>query len=75
MDEPKKPKSPTQPAHQPGTGKGEEVLKHEGKEPRSKDTPTSAGVGDPAGKTDLDKDKAVGTQAPVDPNSPQIPAP
>jgi len=74
MDKQQTPKTQPEPVHQPGTRKGEEFRKKEGKEPGSYDTETNA-AGRTSGKTDLKEDKGVATQAPIDPSSPHLPTP
>lgn len=66
-------KTPPEPVHQPGTRSGEEVAKQE-KESGREQTGANA-AGRPQGKTNLKKDRSVGSQAPIDPRSPHIPAP
>ncbi len=74
MDEQQASKTPPPPDHQPGTGRAEDVAKKEGKEAGRYDTDTNA-AGRTSGKTDLSKDKGVGSNAPTDPNSPHLPTP
>ncbi len=70
MDEQKK----ELPAHQPGTSKGEEVAKKEGKEAGRYDT-TEDGANRPSGKSTGRDSSAVAPSDPIDPKSPNLQAP
>ena len=74
MDKQQSPKNPPEPVHQPGTSAGEDIVKEEGKEAGRYTTDTNA-AGRTSGKTDLKKDKSVGSQPPIDPSSPHLPTP
>lgn len=74
MDEQQTSKTPPNPDHQSGTGKGEEIVKKKGKDSGRYDTDSNA-AGRTSGKTDLKKDKSVGADAPIDPKSPHLPTP
>lgn len=75
MDEQQKPATPPNPAHQPGTGKGEEKVKSEGKEPGRKDTGTTGKANRPKGKSTARDSTGVNPKEPVDPQSPHLPTP
>jgi hypothetical protein len=75
MDEQKKPPTPPNPVHQPGTGKGEEKVKSEGKEPGRKDTGTAGKANRPTGKSTARDSTGVNPKEPVDPQSPHLPTP
>lgn len=70
-------KAPTQPepAHTPGTGKGEEKKKKEGTEEGRRDTGTTGKAKRPAGKTTASESTGVDPKGPVDPESPHLPTP
>ena len=74
MDKQHKPKTPPESVHEPGTRAGETIAKKEGKEPGRHDTAVHA-TGRPSGKTNLKKDKSIGSQSPIDPSSPHLQAP
>ncbi|HEY3993641.1 MAG TPA: hypothetical protein VGM01_12290 [Ktedonobacteraceae bacterium] len=74
MDKNKKPKKPPEPVHQPGTRAGERMKSEEGKESGRYETGANA-AGRTSGKADLKKDRSVGSQEPIDPNSPHIQTP
>ncbi len=74
MDEQKSP-TPPNPAHQPGTGKGEEKSMKEGKESGRQDTDTTGEAKRPAGKTTGETSTGVNPKDPVDPQSPHLPTP
>ena len=73
MDEQK----PPNPAHQPGTSKGEEKTKEEGQHPGRQDTGTKGESERPTGKTTGRETTGVNPakENPVDPASPHMPAP
>ena len=73
MDE-QTPKTPPKPDHQPGTSKGEDLVKKKGSDSGRHDTESNE-AGRSSGKTDISKDKKVASQAPVDPNSPHLQTP
>jgi hypothetical protein len=75
MDEQKKPTKHPEPVHQPGTGKGEEKVKKEGKEPGRHETGTQGAANRKAGKTTGRNSTSVNPKNPVDPNSPNLPTP
>ena len=66
--------TPPEPAHQPGTPKGEERVKKEGKEPGRKDTGTK-GAKRPTGKSTGRTSTGVNPKEPIDPESPNLPTP
>ena len=75
-EEQKPPVSPSSaPAHTPGTPKGEERKKKEGKEAGRKDTGTTGKAKRPVGKSKPDASTGVNPKEPVDPNSPHLQAP
>jgi hypothetical protein len=61
-----------QPAHQPGTRKGEKMSKETGKEGGRHDTGTT-GAGRPAGEATPRTASGIVTKGPVDPQSPYLP--
>ncbi len=68
--------TPDEPAHTPGTAKGEEKAKHSGKEPGRHDT----GVDDkgrPTGTSTARNSTSINAkdEDPIDPNMPNMPAP
>jgi hypothetical protein len=73
MEEQKTP-TPPEPAHQPGTPKGEERTKEEGKEPGRHDTGTT-GTKRPTGKSTAKTSTSVNPKEPIDPQSPNLPPP
>lgn len=75
MDEQKTPKSPPDPVHQPGTGKGEEKVKEEGKQPGRHETGTKGGANRPTGKSTPKDSTGINPKGPVDPESPHLPTP
>lgn len=75
MDENTTPKPRPDPVHQPGTGKGEEKVKTEGKQSGRQDTGTTGGANRPTGKSDPKDSTGVNPKDPVDPESPHMPAP
>lgn len=75
MDEEKTPKPQPDPVHQPGTGKGEEKVKKEGKQSGRVDTGTKGAANRPIGKSTSKDSTGVNPKDPVDPESPHIPAP
>ena len=76
MDEQKTPKAdPSQPAHHPGTAKGEEKTSKEGKESGRHDTGTTGKAKRPAGKSTAESSTGVNPKDPVDPKSPHLPTP
>jgi hypothetical protein len=66
----------TGPAHEPGTRKGEERAKSEGREPGRYDSGT-AGAGRPTGKSTARDFTGINPddRNPIDPNSPVLPPP
>ncbi len=60
------------PSHTPGTRKGEDIIKEEGKEPGRYDT-EETGAGRPAGKSTARDSTSINPQDPVDPKSPKLP--
>ena len=74
MDEQQTPNTPPQPVHQAGTGKGEEILKRDGKEAGRIDTETSE-TGRPSGTSTARDSTGVNPTGPIDPNSPTLPTP
>lgn len=66
----------TQPAHTPGTRKGEEMSKGTGKEPGRHDTGTT-GAGRPTGKSTARDFTGINPDArnPIDPQSPTLTTP
>ncbi|MGI9060557.1 MAG: hypothetical protein ACR2H5_18490 [Ktedonobacteraceae bacterium] len=76
MDEQKAQPQPD-PVHQPGTGKGEEKPKTEGKEAGRHNTGTTGEANRPAGKTTAQTSTGVNPtkENPVDPESPHLPTP
>jgi hypothetical protein len=74
MAEEQKPPTSPEPAHQPGTGKGEEKVQTEGREPGRQDTGTQ-GANRPTGKTTGQESSGVTPSNPVDPQSPHLPTP
>ena len=74
MDEQQSPTQPN-PAHTPGTGKGEEKAQKEGKEAGRQDTGTTGAAERPAGKSTAESSTGINPKNPVDPESPHIPAP
>lgn len=64
------------PTHQPGMGKGEEMIEEEGKEPGRQDTGTT-GAGRPAGTSTSRDSTGINpeNEGPIDPNSPPMPPP
>ena len=75
MEEQQTPKAQTNPAHQPGTGKGEERAKQEGQEAGRKDTDTTGQAERPAGTSTPEASTGVNPKGPVDPQSPHLPTP
>ena len=75
MDEQQTPASPPEPVHQPGTGKGEEKLKDEGKNPGRQETGTTGEANRPAGTSTAKDSTGVNPKNPVDPESPYMPTP
>ena len=77
MLEEQKPPTTTQPepAHTPGTGKGEEKKKKEGKEAGRQDTGATGKAKRPAGKSGPEESTGVDPKGPVDPESPNLPTP
>jgi hypothetical protein len=67
-------KKPPEPAHQPGTPKGEERNKKEGKEAGRRTTGTR-GAKRPAGKSSARDSTGINPKDPVDPQSPHLPTP
>lgn len=65
----------TNTAHAPGTAKGEERKKKEGKEAGRQDTGTSGKAKRPTGKSTGRSSSGVSPQKPVDPESPHIQTP
>jgi hypothetical protein len=76
MEEQKTP-TPPEPAHTPGTHKGEEKPKTEGREPGRKDTSTTGKAKRPTAKTTGRESTGINAakENPVDPESPHMPAP
>ncbi|GCF09965.1 hypothetical protein KDI_35290 [Dictyobacter arantiisoli] len=76
MEEQKATPTPN-PEHIAGTGKGEEKIKAEGREPGRQDTGTTGKAKRPTGKTTGRASTGVNAakENPVDPESPHIPAP
>jgi hypothetical protein len=76
MDE-QNPQTPPNPAHQPGTAKGEEKPKTEGREPGRQDPGSTGKAERPTGKTTGRESTGVNAdkENPVDPESPHMPAP
>jgi hypothetical protein len=74
MDE-QKPPTPPDPVHQPGTGKGEEKVKTEGKAPGRQDTGSTGKAKRPSGKSTAKDSTGINPKDPQDPESPHIPAP
>ncbi len=76
MEEQKSP-TPPNPVHTPGTDKGEEKTRTDGKEPGRHDTGTTGQANRPSGKTTARDVTGVNpdNENPVDPASPNIPAP
>jgi len=74
MKKQKTAKTPPEPVHQPGTRGGEEVTAKEGKESGREDSAVNT-AGRPTGKTDLTKNRNIGSEEPIDSDSPHIPAP
>ena len=60
------------PSHTPGTRKGEEIGRDEGKEPGREDTGTS-GADRPAGTRTGRDSSTVAPTDPIDPKSPKMP--
>ncbi len=77
MDEQQKPPTPPNPAHTPGTGKGEEKVQTEGPHPGRQDTGTTGEAERPSGKTTSRESTGVNAdkENPVDPASPHLPTP
>jgi hypothetical protein len=75
MAEQQAPKTPPEPVHQPGTGKGEEKVNTETKEAGRKDTGTQGGAKRPSGASTGRDSSAVSPSKPIDPESPNIPTP
>jgi len=77
MAEQQKPAASTQPepSHMPGTPKGEERKKKEGKQAGRRDTGTSGKSKRPVGKSTGTDSSGVSPQNPVDPQSPNLPTP
>ena len=75
MEEQQTPNPLTNPTHQPGTGKGEEKLKDEGKNAGRQDAGTTGDANRPAGTSTPKDSTGVNPKDPVDPESPHIPAP
>ena len=63
------------PAHTPGTGKGEEKKKKEGTETGRHDTGATGKAKRPAGKSKPDASTGINPKDPVDPQSPHLPTP
>ena len=75
MDEQQKPPSQPDPVHQPGTGKGEEKAKDEGKNAGRQESGTTGEANRPSGTSTPQDSTGVNPKGPVDPESPQMPAP
>ena len=75
MDEQQQSPTSSKPTHQPGTGKGEEKVKTQGKEPGRKDTGTTGKASRPKGKSTARDSTGVNPKGPVDPQSPHMPTP
>ncbi len=75
MDEQQKPPTQPKPAHQSGTGKGEEKAQQEGKEAGRQDSGTTGAAERPVGKSTAESSTGINPKDPVDPGSPHIPAP
>ncbi len=75
MDEQQKPPLQPDPVHQPGTGKGEEKPKDEGKSTGRQESGTTGQANRPAGTSTPQDSTGVNPKGPVDPESPQMPAP
>jgi hypothetical protein len=74
MSEEKKPTPPPEPEHQPGTRKGEEMPRKEGKE-AGRHEAGSQKAGRPVGKSKGRDSSGVTPKEPEDPKSPNIPTP
>jgi len=77
MAEEQKSPAPAQPepAHIPGTPKGEERKKKEGKEAGRQDTGATGEAKRPAGKLTGEPSTGINPKEPVDPDSPHLQAP
>ena len=75
MDEQQKPPPQPEPVHQPGTGKGEEKPKDEGKNSGRQESGTTGEANRPAGTSTPKDSTGVNPKGPVDPESPQMPPP
>jgi len=75
MDEQQHSATSSKPSHQPGTGKGEEKVKSQGKEPGRKDTGTTGKASRPKGKSTARDSTGINPKEPVDPQSPHLPTP
>ncbi len=75
MEEQQTPKTQTNPAHQPGTRKGEEIAQQEGKEEGRHDAGTTGAAQRPAGTSTADNSTGVNPKNPVDPQSPNLQTP
>jgi len=76
MDE-QKPTTPPNPAHQPGTSKGEEKVKEEGKDPGRREAGSTGQAKRPTGKSTGRDSTGINAskEEPQDPESPHMPAP
>ena len=72
MTDEKRPGSPPEPVHQPGTGKGEEKMHQEGKEKGRRHT-GHEGAHRPIGKSTGRSSSGAAPEEPKDPESPNIP--
>ncbi len=75
MAEQQAPKTPPEPIHQPGTGKGEEKASSEGKEAGRQDAGTQGEAQRPSGTSTGRDSSSVSPTKPIDPDSPNIPTP
>ena len=75
MAEEQKPPNPPDPVHQPGTGKGEEKVKEDGKQTGRKNTGTTGKAERPTGTSTGKDSTGINPKDPVDPESPHLPTP
>ncbi len=75
MAEQESSKTPPEPIHQPGVGKGEETPSKEKKEAGRQDTGTQGKAERPTGTSTGRDSSSVSPTKPIDPESPNMPTP